>query len=561
MLRRVSRTARQIFINRTLLLAALLQVAVLTGAWSQSARVAMGNKIMIAAHPVAAQAGLEVFRKGGNVVDAAVAATYCLGVVESYGSGVGGEGMMVIYQARTKTYTVIDFKGISASQASYKTFDFSSVGSWNRSPKAAVVPGAVAGLELAREKFGRLNRTMDLQPAIDFAEKGFEVDSTLALNLKYYRKMLEKDAYARQIYYPGDTIPVVGTLLRNPDYAATLKEIQRGGATAFYEGKIAELIVRDAERHGGLISAADLKAYQALERKPLRGSYRGFEVVTTPPPCGGMHLIEALNILKYFDVKQAAFYKGYDLHLLAETFKLVYKDEAAHNGDPAFHPIPAETIISPDYAFQRMLEIRLGTARHPQQVKPGHVDEQSTTHLSAMDAEGNTVTLTITLSSLFGTGHTVEGAGFMMNNEMQNFNPDSLHPNGLQPHKRVVTSLIPTILAKNGQPVYALGTPGGDLIISTVTQVIVNLLDLGMDLPGAVDSPRIFSTFYQRALEMENRFPPQTDSLLKSLGHDLREEKPYQAYFGAVQAVERNPATGRLVGVSDPRRSGGPAGE
>ena len=527
---------------------------------AQDPKVATGRNIMIVAHPLAAKAGLSVYEQGGNVVDVAVATAYALGVVEPHGSGLGGEGMMLIHNTATNTSTVIDFKAIAPEGASYETLEYQNTSSWSKTVKGASVPGAVAGLELARERFGKLDRATLLQPAINLAVKGFAVDSTLSARLKAAQSTLAKDPYSARTFYPTHSTPEPGTIITNPDYGASLREIQQHGPDAFYKGKIAEQIALDSKISGGLITMGDLAAYKAIIREPLRAHYRGMEIITSPPPCGGMHLIEALNILTYFDLRASRNANQYHLHLLAETFNLVFKDERTHNADPDFVSVPVEELTSREFAFRRFLEIVPGEARHPSKVHAGEVPEKNTTHLSVMDAQGNAVALTITLSSMFGTAHTVEGAGFLLNNEMQNFDPDSASANALRPHKRVVTSLVPTILARNGKPVYVLGLPGGDAIISTMTQVIVNLLDFDMDLQSAISSPRIFTIFNQRALEIERGFPDETTTLLTLLGHDL-EYWNRNAYFGVVQAVERNEKTGVLLGVSDERRSGAAIGK
>ena len=391
--------------------------------------------------------------------------------------------------------------------------------------------------------------------------KFFEVDSSLASNLEYYRATLQKDPYARATYYPDGNVPPPGTILKNPNYGRSLQEIQKNGAAAFYTGQIADLIAADAKKNGGYFSKGDLAAYKSIERQPLRGTYRGWEIVTTPPPCGGMHLLETLQMLRFFDLKEGRAQQGYDAHLLAEAFRLMFKDEITHNGDPEFSPIPSDVVSSPAYGFERFRLIGLAKAGDSAAITAGNPKGQSTTQLCVMDGEGNAVSLTITLSSLFGTAHTVEGAGFILNNEMQNYNADPKHPNALAPHKRVVTSLVPTLLLQNGKPVVAVGTPGGDLILSTVSQVIVNVIDHHMSLQDAVFAPRIFSTFYQQEVEIEPGFAPSTYELLRSLGHTLDISPRMRAYFGAVQAIHRDPETGVLTGVSDPRRSGEPRGE
>ena len=242
-------------------------------------------------------------------------------------------------------------------------------------------------------------------------------------------------------------------------------------------------------------------------------------------------------------------------------FKLVFRDEQTHNGDPEFNRIPVKEVMSDEFAFQRFLKINLSHAVQGQQVEAGTIDDKNTTQLCVMDAEGNTVSLTITLSSLFGTGQTVEGTGFILNNEMQNFNADPKHPNSLQPHKRVVTSLVPTIIAKDGRPIYAIGTPGGDLIISTIAQVVVNLIDLEMPLHEAISAPRMFSIFTQRELEIEGGYGEKSYQLLGTLGHDVKRYDGIRAYFGAVQSIMFDARSNTLVGCSDPRRSGAAVGE
>jgi len=528
---------------------------------AQYAKVTSGSKIMISAHPLAAKAGLEVHKKGGNVVDVAVAVAYALGVVEPHGSGVGGEGIMLIYNAKEKKSIIVDFKGISPQGATYRTLDLDKKSEWARSAKGASVPGAVAGLEYARETFGKLDRKTVIQPAIDYALRGYEVDSTLALNLESYRRILEKDSYARGMYYPNGQVPKAGVVIKNPDYGKTLLAIQSGGAEVFYKGAIAKLIANDVQKRGGFISKEDLLAYKPVVREALVGEYRGYSIVTTPPPCGGMLLLEALNILKHFDLKECRKNDEYNLHLFAEVFKLVFKDEAMHNGDPDFNSIPVKSVLSDAFAFQRFLQIDLAHARPPQEIEAGRTDDKNTTQLCIMDIEGNTVSMTITLSGLFGTGQTVEGTGLILNNEMQNFNIDPKYANSLQPHKRVVTSLVPTIILKDGRPVYTVGTPGGDLIISTITQVIVNLLDFKMPLREAIYAPRMFSIFTQRELEVENRVTEKSLVQLETLGHDVRRSEGFCAYFGAVQSIMYDAGTNTLVGCSDPRRSGAAVGE
>jgi gamma-glutamyltranspeptidase/glutathione hydrolase len=549
-------------ILRLLLCCATLQLTLLPPSLrAQMDKVATGKRIMIAAHPLAAQAGLDIYRKGGNVVDVAVAAAYCLGVVEPHGSGIGGEGMMLIYDAGEDRYVVVDFKATAPERASYEVLDYAQVGDWRRTIRGASVPGTVAGLELAREEFGRLDRKTVLQPAVEYALHGYRADSTLVANLAVYQSLLRRDPHARQIYFPGDTLPSPGTVLRNPEYGRTLQKIQDGGAEAFYRGSVARMIAADMELHGGLISLEDLGAYKALLREPLSGTYRGYSVVTTPPPCGGMHLLEALEMLKFFDLEECRRQDGYSYHILAEVFKLMFEDEATLNGDPNYVEVPDEVVSSGSFAFGRLLEVSLGHARHPARVDADEVGGGHTTQLSVMDREGNAVSLTTTLSSLFGTSHSVEEGGFFLNNEMQNYSPSPEHPNALRSHKRVVTSLVPTILSRENGPEYALGTPGGDLILSTVAQVIVNLLDYRMSLEEAVFAPRMFSTFYQREMEMEPGFSAGTRALLDSLGHELKLYRSLRASFGAVQAVGRDPGRGLLLGVSDPRRSGNPRGE
>ncbi len=516
---------------------------------------------MITANPLAAQAGLDVHRKGGNVVDVAVATAYALGVVEPYGSGIGGEGMMLIYNAKTRTSTIIDFKGFSPAEASYQNLDLKNARLWNRTIKGASVPGAVAGLELAREKFGRLDRVTVMQPAIDYALKGFAIDSSFALNIKSSRRILERDSVLKRLYFPDGAPLSEGAMLRNVPYGHSLELIRDDGPDAFYRGTIARQIANDAKADGGFITMADLAAYQPIIRQPLTGEYRGYRIVTTPPPCGGMLLLETLNILKFFDMRACDAQNGYALHILGETFKMVYKDEAAHNADPAFRSVPADIVTSDAYAFRRFTEIDLAHARDTSVIRPGSLEGRNTTHLNVMDAEGNAVALTITLSSLFGTAYVIGSTGMVLNNEMQNYNVDPTAANSLEPHKRVVTSLVPTIVFKDDRPVMVTGAPGGDLIISGVAQVLVNVLDYGMPLPEAVSAPRIFTTFYQPEMEMEKGFSDATTKQLEALGYPLKTYGGLRAYFAVVNSIQYDWSTHTLLGVADPRRTGAAIGE
>jgi gamma-glutamyltranspeptidase/glutathione hydrolase len=319
--------------------------------------------------------------------------------------------------------------------------------------------------------------------------------------------------------------------------------------------------VSDMKKRGGFFTKEDLAAYKPVIRDAVTGSYRGYDIITTPPPCGGMLLIEALNILKHFDLKECRKNDEYNLHLFAEVFKLVFKDEQTHNGDPEFSKIPVHEVTSDEFAFQRFLKINLAHAVPSQQIEAGIVEDKNTTQLCVMDIDGNAVSLTITLSSLFGTGQTVEGLGFILNNEMQNFNSDPKHPNSLQPHKRVVTSLVPTIIAQNGRPIYVIGTPGGDLIISTIAQVIVNLVDFDMPLRDAVYAPRMFSIFTQPEMEIEGGHGEKSYRQLGTLGHEVKRYEGIRAYFGAVQSIMFDARSNKLIGCSDPRRSGAAIGE
>jgi gamma-glutamyltranspeptidase/glutathione hydrolase len=524
-------------------------------------KVNTGKEIMICAHPLAAQAGLEVYNNGGNVVDVAIATAYALGVVEPFGSGIGGEGMMLIYDAKEKKCTVIDFKAISPKAATYSTLDFNNLSAWSRTIKGASVPSAVAGLEYALEKFGKIDRKKVIQPAINYAINGFEADSSLELFVNIYKRYLDNDDYSKKIYCPKGKPVKKGNIVKNKDYGNTLIQIRDKGATDFYSGQIADKIVQDSKKNGGFITKEDLEAYKPLVREALVGNYKGYDILTTPPPCGGMILLEAINILKYFNLAECKKENDYSLHILSEVFKKIYIDESAFNSDPEFYNVPVETVTSQKFAFDRFKEINLASPTDTKDVTIGVIGDKNTTQLTVMDIEGNTVSLTITLSSLFGSAHTVEGCGFHLNNEMQNYNKDKTHPKSLEPHKRVVTSLVPTIITKNGRPIYATGTPGGDLIISTVLQIIINLLEFDMNLEEAMFAPRIFSTYYQSELELENDFPKASTEQLEHIGHELKFYPKHRAYFGAVQSVMYDEKTKSLIGVSDPRRGGAAMGK
>jgi gamma-glutamyltranspeptidase/glutathione hydrolase len=528
------------------------------------------NGMVVSSDSLATQVGVEILKKGGNAVDAAVAVGFALAVTYPQAGNIGGGGFMVIRMANGETVT-IDFREKAPMKASENMFldengnfvpEKSQVGHLS-----VGVPGSVAGLLLALEKYGTMSRREVLEPAIELAEKGFIVNEGLANAFKNAFEHFKKFPSTMRYFSKNGQPYSAGDRLIQKDLAKVLKLIRDKGRDGFYKGKVADLIVEEMKRGGGLITYEDLENYQPVLRKPVVGNYRGYEIISMgPPSSGGVCLIELLNILENFDLKKYGFGSSYTIHYLVEAMKRVYADRAEYLGDPDFVQIPLDKLLSKEYAKELASEIdtfyATPSSRIIRSVSPTS-EGVHTTHYSVVDRWGNVVAVTTTINSYFGSMVAVDGAGFFLNNEMDDFSAKPGAPNqfgllgskanSIQPGKRMLSSMTPTIVLKNGKPFLVLGSPGGSTIITSVLQVILNVVDFGMNIQEAVDSPRIHHQWYPDQIFFERRgLPRDVIENLERRGHKLVERAGYQ---GEVQAILID-ENGVKYGAVDPRGYG-----
>jgi gamma-glutamyltranspeptidase/glutathione hydrolase len=510
----------------------------------------------------AKEAGEDVLGDGGNAVDAAVCMAFVLAVTHPEAGNLGGGSLIVVHT--TKEDFAIDAREVAPRAAQPALYldsdgrprpDATLVG-----PLAAGVPGTVAGLMLLHEYAGRLPRERVLAPAIELAEDGFRVDAGLRDSLARHRELLSKYPETAAVYLREGRVPAVGDRLVQRELAGVLREIATHGAAGFYSGWVAQRIQEVCEKYGGNLTAEDLCTYEAKMREPVRGNYRGMDVVTMPPPSsGGVCVLQVLDFLErggfdWMRPEQRA-------HLLVEASRRAFADRAVYFGDPDAVQVPVARLLDLDYLQSRFVTIRMTGATPSDQINGGLAPESTETcHLSVADGEGNAVSCTTTLNGAYGCG--VTASGVLLNNEMDDFTllpnvPNQFgliqgEANALAPGRRPVSSMAPTIILKGGQVDLVIGSPGGPTIISVVAQVIANRYAAGMSLEEAVRAPRIHCQWMPDEVLHEPPLPPAVRRALTELGHTLRERKDP---MGDVQAVGRAPM-GRLHGVSDPRGRG-----
>ncbi len=516
---------------------------------------------------LATQAGLEVLKEGGNAVDAAVTVGFALAVTLPRAGNIGGGGFMVIHLAENNQNIAIDYREKAPIKATKDMF-LDENGNVNEekarfSHLAVGVPGTVAGLILALEKYGTISLERALQPAINLAENGFIVTQDLYDSLVFSQKYLKKYPATKQIFFtPNGEIIKVGDLLVQRDLANSLKLIASQGKKAFYQGKIADAIVTEMQANGGLITKEDLAKYQPVERKPVQGNYKGYEIYSMPPPSsGGVHLIQMLNILAHFPLEEWGQNTAKTINLLAETMKLAYADRSKHLGDPDFIDVPISGLISKDYAAKLKDKIKLDIATPSKEIAPGNPllfhESNDTTHYSVVDKDGNAVANTYTLNFGYGAGITVPGTGILLNNEMDDFVTKPGVPNAfglvgdefnaIAPEKRMLSSMTPTIVMKNNQTYLVTGSPGGSRIITTVLQILVNVIDFKMNIAEATNSSRIHHQWFPDKLYVEKALNQDTINLLKKQGYDLEKSRA----IGSTQSIMK--IDNYLYGASDPR--------
>lgn len=529
-----------------------------------------GKQGMVATeHELASQIGLEVLKQGGNAVDAAVAVGFALAVVLPNAGNIGGGGFMVVHHAKTGESVAIDFREMAPLKASRDMYldEKGNVidGKSLYSHHAVGVPGTVAGMELALKKYGTMNLAQILEPSIKLAEEGFIIGAPLAQKLQSEAEYLGRFEAGKKIFFKGDEPLKTGDLLVQKDLANALRLIAKDGSKAFYEGEIAQKIVAEMEKHGGLISMEDMKGYQAIERQPIVGDYRGHQVVTMPPPSsGGVHLVQILNIIEGDDIKAAGVNSAHNIHLTSEAMKLAYADRSEYLGDPDFVKVPVKGLTSKKYAKALREQIDLEKVRPAQEIKPGQpqpYESDQTTHYSIIDKEGNAVAVTYTLNMNFGSGIVAEGTGILLNNEMDDFSakPGVANAfgliggdaNAIEAKKRPLSSMTPTIVLKDGKVHMITGSPGGARIITTVLQTIVNSVDHEMNAAEASITPRFHHQWTPDEIRIEEGFSPDTIKLLEAKGHKVSLKAP----MGVVQVIHAR--QDGYYGYSDPRNSDG----
>ena len=524
--------------------------------------VAARKAMVASAHPAATAVGVEILRKGGNAVDAAVAVAFALSMAEPNASGVGGGGFMVVRMAG-EAPVMIDYRESAPAGATPDRYYAPGVDFAARTaegPDAIGVPGLVAGAALALDKFGTMDLAEVLAPTIRLAREGVTVSPKLSGMIVDEMEKIAKFPAAAAIFLP-DGLPLeAGSTLKNEDLAATLERIAAGGARAFYEGPVAEAIAAEMNRLGGVLAAEDLRTYRAKVREPVKGTYRGWDIVTAAPPTGGgTHLVELLNIVETFDVKGLGRGSARLLHVLAEAMKMTFADKAANSGDPDSFILPVAKFTGKAYARTLAARIREGRARFdyapPSLVIP---ESESTSHLSIADEQGNVVALTQSINSFFGSGVVVPGTGILLNNHLADFDDTPGGPNAIGPGRRPASSIAPTLVLRDGKPVLVIGTPGAARIVSALTQIIVNIVDFGLGLDEAIEAPRIHCL--TETLALEGRFPADVVEALESWGHPVKLYPDWDNYFGGAQAILIDSRNKMLYGAADSRRDGFAAG-
>lgn len=551
----------------TFLISILLFVSLLLVVLSAEAEKklpARGQKGMVStSHPLASETGIKILKQGGNAIDAAVAIAFVLGVVEQYSSGIGGGSLIMIRLADSSEVLAVDARETAPLKSTRDMYlrDGEAVPDLSRTGVlAGGVPGTVAGLELILKKYGTMSLAEIMEPAVHYAENGFELTQRHVNAIKSSREKLEKFPTSAKIYFSGDRLPEVGALLVQHDLAVTLKTIASNGSHAFYKGEIAKKIVKFMEQNGGLITATDLASYQAKLRNPVYGTYRGYDVYSMPPPSsGGIHVIQILNILEGYDFRGTERYSAEFTHLLAEAMKLAFADRAHFLGDSDFVDVPVAGLISKPYAEEQRSKINTDQVLELESHgNPVPYESENTTHFSVLDQDGNAVSITQTVNTSFGSGMIIEGTGIILNNEMDDFSAQPGVPNiyglvgaeanSIAPQKRPLSSMSPTLLVKDDQTFMVIGSPGGPRIITTVVQSIINVIDYGMDIQAAVDAPRIHHQWKPNKLRIEADYRVDT-SMLLALGHQIEKKGSWSLAHGIVFEVN----TGIIYGGADNR--------
>ena len=529
--------------------------------------------MVVCGDPMSARAGIEVMKEGGNAVDAVITTALAEAVTLPRAGNIGGGGFMLIRNPQGEVYA-LDFRQTAPGKSTRDMFvDFKGDRDEDKATVGGLsvaVPGTVAGLDEARRRYGTIPWKRAVQPARKLAEEGFIVPDWLEPEVERVRVLLERFPDSKKIFFPGGKPLQKGTIWKQPELAATFAILENEGAQAFYQGPIAQKIAASVQRHGGIMTEDDLARYKPVWRTPVVGQYRGYRIHSMPPPSsGGIAIIQSLNVLSGFDLQASGHNSALTLHRIVETLRQAFADRARWLGDPDFVKVPVAWLTSPEYARTIRLAIPEGRARTSDKVqagKPPRRDTESheTTQICAVDNKGWAVSLTYTLNFSYGSGLVAEGTGILLNNEMDDFAAGPGKPNAfgliqgeanaIQPNKRPLSSMSPTVVQREGKLVAVLGSPGGSRIITVVLQVLLNMIDFDYNSQTCVGEARLHHQWYPDQVEVEQGFSPDTLAILKSWGHNvLRADSLGHAMLIRVRR------DGGLEGGVDPRRTGGAA--
>ncbi len=533
--------------------------------------------MVVSANSLASKIGVEIMKKGGNAVDAAVAVGFALAVTYPYAGNIGGGGFMVIHLKDGKN-TTIDFRE-KAPLLAAKNMYLDSNGNYvpelsKEGILSSGVPGSVAGLIYALNKYGTLSLKEVVEPAVFIAENGWPLDYSTAEIFKEYLPEFEKYPASYKIFSKDGEAYEEGDLFRQPDLAWTLKQIEEKGKDGFYKGKVAELLIKQVTSMGGIITHDDLDKYTPVEREPVSGTYRGFEIISMPPPSsGGIALIELLNILENYNFNIDDWGSSEYIHHLVESMKYVYADRTYFLGDEDFYHVPKMGLISKEYAKSIFNKIQSAENKAIPSDSINSEDplkyseSMETTHYSVYDEYGNAVSTTTTINSAFGSKITVAGAGFLLNNEMDDFSAKpgvsnqfglmGSAANSIQPEKRMLSSMTPTIILKEDKPYIIIGSPGGSTIITVVLQVIMNCIDFHMNIQEAIDMPRIHNQWKPDEISFEKYAVSKDvrDNLIK-MGYSIPDLNTSYKILGAAEGIMIDNENNLIYGAADPRGSG-----
>lgn len=541
------------------------QMATAQPVWAKHGMVASQETL-------ASRTGIEILKQGGNAVDAAVAVAFSLAVTLPRAGNIGGGGFMLVHLAKENKTIAIDYREMAPSKAKKDIFldeNGDAVTKLSREHGLAVgVPGTVMGMSLALEKYGSMTMAQVTAPAIKMAQEGISVTPDLAVSLAGLKRRMSQWPSTAAIFYKADGSDYqVDDILKQPELAHSLQLIAEKGTKGFYEGETAEKLVKAVQDAGGIMTLADLQHYKAVEREPVRGQYRGYEVVSMPPPSsGGVHIIEMLNVLQQFPIDQFGHNTAQTIHVMAETMKHAYADRSEYLGDPDFYKVPVKQLTNKDYAQKIASQIALNKTTPSTEIKPGNLapyESDQTTHFSVVDKWGNAVSNTYTLNFSYGSGLVAKGTGILLNNEMDDFSAKPGTPNGyglvggdanaVEGNKRPLSSMSPTIVMKDGKPFLVTGSPGGSRIITTTLQIIMNVIDHGLNIAEASNAARVHHQWLPDELRVETSLNRDTISLLEAKGHKVK----VQSAMGSTQSIMVTDQG--IFGATDPRHSGSEA--